>query len=70
MVERYLQGTLINDPEWINELGLFLQTLKGKYINIKHKKLFRETYLHYLKRDIPPKNAIEKAKGVVLSFKK
>ena len=70
MVERHLQGTLMNDPEWIHELGLFLQIFKGKYINIKHKKLFREIYYHYLKHNTPPKDAIEKTKNAVFGFKR
>ena len=49
MLERYLQGTIINDPEWIDELGSLLATTKDKEIIKKHKKLFKKTYFHYVK---------------------
>ena len=68
MAERYLQGTIINDPEWIDELSSFLITTKDKEIIKKHKKLFKKTYFHYLKRGMPPKEAIEKVKNVILNF--
>ena len=70
MPERYLQGTIINDPEWIDELGSFLTTTKDKEIIKKHKELFKKTYFHYLKRGMSPKEAIEKAKKVIFSFLK
>ncbi len=69
MVERYLQGTLINDPVWLDELNSFSITKKDKQIIKQHKKLFRKIYLHYLKQDTPPKEVIEKTKNIVLNFK-
>jgi len=69
MVERHLKGTIINDPEWIHELGLFLSTMKDKQIIQRHKKLFWKTYLHHLKRGIPAKEAIEKTKNAVFGFR-
>ena len=70
MVEKYLQGTIINEPEWIDELGSFLITTKDREITKKHKELFKKTYFYYLKWRVPPKGAIEKAKNIILSFKK
>ena len=69
MRQKVLFGTKENDPEWVNELASFLITTKDKDIINEYKRLFRELYLAYLKEGLPPKEAIEKAKNVVINFK-
>ena len=65
MAERHLQGTILNDPEWIIELSSFLITVRDIEIIKKNKKLFLEIYFHYLKREMSPKDAIEKTKSCI-----
>lgn len=69
MGQKVILGIKGNDPEWINELVSFLVTTKDKDIINEYKRLFRELYLAYLKEGLLPKEAIEKAKKVVVSFK-
>lgn len=57
------------DPEWIKEIVSFLITNKDQAIINKYRKLFRELYFDYLREGLKPKEAIEKAKNVVASFK-
>ena len=68
MVKKKLLGTSNNDPEWVSELVSFLITTDDKEKIRKYKKLFRETYLAYVNDGVPTKQAIQKAKSVVLSF--
>ncbi len=67
--EKVLLGKKGDDPEWVNELVSFLVTTKDKDIINEYKRLFRESYLAYLKKGLLPKEAIEKAKNIVISFK-
>ena len=69
MRQKVLFGTKENDPEWVNELAFFLATTKDKDIINEYKRVFREFYFDCLKEGLPPKEAIEKAKNVVISFK-
>ena len=64
-----LQGKKGDDPEWVKEILSHLITSKKQEITDKYKKLFRDLYFDYLRDGLKPKDAIEKAKNVVLSFK-
>ena len=65
-----LQGKKGNDPEWIKEITFQLSILKKQKITDEEKKLFRELFFEYQRDGLSPKDAIEKAKNVVLSFGK
>lgn len=69
MEQKVILGTKGSDPEWINELVSFLITTKDKDVINEYKRLFRDLYFDYLKEGLRPKDAIEKAKNIVTSFK-
>ena len=60
MIEKYLKGTLINDPVWVNELASFASTCNKLEMPVEYKKIFRDMFFEYLKRGVKPKEAIEK----------
>jgi len=66
---RVLLGKPKDDPEWIKEITFQLSILKKRKITDEDKKLFRELFFEYQRDGLSPKDAIEKAKNVVLSFK-
>jgi len=64
--KKVLQGSPENDPEWIREIFHFTKKVK---LTDSDKKLIRELFLEYQRNGLPPKDAIEKAKNIVLCFK-
>jgi len=69
MVEKYITGTLMDDPEWITELFYFLKITDKKETVFRYKKQFKDTYLTCIYKGLSPKEALEKAKNIVLCFK-
>ena len=69
-MEKVLLGKPEDDPEWIKEIAFQLSILKKQKITDEEKKLFRELFFEYQRDGLSPKDAIEKAKNVVLSFGK
>ena len=65
-----LLGKPEDDPEWIKEIAFQLSILKKQKITDENKKLLRDLYFEYLRDGLEPKDAIEKAKNIILSFKK
>ena len=65
-----LLGKPKDDPEWIKEITFQLSILKKQKITDEDKKLFRELFFEYQRDGLSPKDAIEKAKNIILSFKK
>ena len=65
-----LLGKSKDDPEWIKEIAFQISILKKQKITDEDKKLFRELFLEYQRGGLSPKDAIEKAKNIVLCFKK
>jgi len=69
-MEKVLLGKPEDDPEWIKEIAFQLSILKKRKITDEDKKLFRELFFEYQRDGLSPKDAIEKAKNIILSFKK
>jgi hypothetical protein len=65
--KKELQGLPDDDPKWIKEIFHF--TKKGKLTD-KDKKLIRELYLEYKRDGLTSRDALEKAKTIVLCFEK
>ncbi len=65
-----LLGKPKDDPEWIKEIAFQISILKKRKITDEDKKLFRELFFEYQRDGLSPKDAIEKAKNIILSFKK
>ena len=65
-----LLGKSKDDPEWIKEIAFQISILKKQKITDEDKKLFRELFFEYQRDGLSPKDAIEKAKNIILSFKK
>jgi hypothetical protein len=59
-----------DDPEWIKEIAFQVSILKKRKVTDEDKKLFRELFFEYQRDGLSPKDAIEKAKNIVLSFGK
>jgi len=68
--ELILQCKKEDDPEWIKEIAFQLSILKKQKITDEDKKLFRDLFFEYQRDGLSPKDAIEKAKNIILSFKK
>jgi len=68
--EKVLQGKPEDDPEWVKEIASQISLIKKKKITDINKKLLRELFLDYQRDGLSPKEAIEKAKNIILSFKK
>lgn len=58
-----------NDPDWIKELSLHLKSVKRYKLTDEDKKLLRDLFLEYKMNGMMPREALEKAKKVVMSFK-
>ena len=69
-MEKVLLGKPEDDPEWIKEIAFQLSILKKQKITDEDKKLFRDLFFEYQRDGLSPKDAIEKAKNIILSFKK
>jgi len=67
-MEKVLIGKPEDDPEWVKEIASQISLLKKKRVTDEEKKLFRELFFEYQRDGLSPKDAIEKAKNVVLSF--
>ena len=65
-----LLGKPKDDPEWVKEIAFQLSILKKQKITDEDKKLLRELFFEYKRDGLSPKDAIEKAKNIILSFKK
>jgi hypothetical protein len=65
-----LQGKPQNDPEWVKEIASQLSYLKGRTLTNEERILLRELFIEYQQDGLKPKDAIEKAKNILLSFKK
>ena len=57
------------DPEWVKEIANDIYTLKKQKITAEDKRLIRNLFLEYLNDGLKPKEALNKAKNVILSFK-
>ena len=68
--EKGLLGKPEDDPEWIKEIASQISLIKKKKITDVNKKLLRELYLDYKRAGLSSKDAIEKAKNVLISFLK
>ena len=66
---KILQGTPKNDPDWIKELSLHFDSGKQYKLTDEDKKIFRCLFLEYKRNGMKPKEAIEKAKNVLMCFK-
>ena len=65
--KKALQGLPDDDPEWIKEI--FQVTNKGKLTD-EDKKMIRELYHEYIRDGLDSRDALEKAKSIVLCFEK
>ena len=66
---KILQCTPKNDPDWIKELSLHLDSGKQYKLTDEDKKFLRDLFLEYKIDGMKPKEALEKAKNVLMSFK-
>ncbi len=68
--EKVLLGKKRDDPEWVKEIVFQISIFKKQKITDEDKKLLRDLYFEYLRDGLKPKDAIEKAKNIMLSFEK
>lgn len=68
--EKVLLGKKEDDPEWVKEIVSFASACKKLKITDECKKLLRDLYFEYLRDGLKPKDAMEKAKNIILSFEK
>ncbi len=66
---KILQGTPKNDPDWIKELSLHFDSGKQYKLTDEDKKFLRDLFMDYKIDGMKPKEALEKAKNVLMSFK-
>ena len=66
---KILQGTPKNDPDWIKELSLHLDLGKQYKLTDEDKKFLRDFFMEYILDGMKSKEAFEKAKNVLMSFK-
>ena len=66
---KILQCTPKNDPYWIKELSLHFDSGKQYKLTDEDKKFLQDLFLEYKISGMKPKEAIEKAKNVLMSFK-
>jgi hypothetical protein len=67
---KILQCTPKNNPDWIKELSLHFDSGKQYKLTDEDKKFLQDLILEYKINGMKPKEAIEKAKNVLMSFKK
>ncbi len=67
--EKVLLGKKGDDPEWVKEIVSFASAYKKLKITDEYKKLLRDLYFEYQRDGLKPKDAMEKAKNVLASFK-
>jgi len=65
--KKVLQGSPENDPKWVKEIYYFSKTVK---LTDNDKKFIRELFFEYQREGLSPKDALEKAKNIILCFKK
>ncbi|MBU0496677.1 MAG: hypothetical protein KKC68_06980 [Candidatus Thermoplasmatota archaeon] len=56
------------DPAWVSEIVSFVSDKDNEHIFLKNKELLRDLYLEYMRDGMNPKDALLKAKNVILSF--
>lgn len=66
---KVLLGTPKNDPAWVKETARQISILKEQKITKTEKNLLRELFFEYQRDGLKPKDALEKAKNVILCFK-
>ncbi len=66
---KILQCTPKNDPDWIKELSLHFDSGKQYKLTDEDKKIIQDLFLEYKRNGMKQKEAIEKAKNVLMSFK-
>ncbi len=59
-----------SDPAWVLEIVSFVSDKENEHIFLKNKDLLRDLYLEYMRDGMQPKDALLKAKKVILSFNK
>jgi len=57
------------NPEWVKELANEVYILKKYKIKDEDRKLIRDLFFEYIRDGLQPKEAIIKAKNIILSFK-
>ena len=67
---KILQGDPRNDPYWIKELSLHFDSGEQYKLTDEDKKFIRDLFIEYKINGMKPKEAIEKAKNVLMCFKK
>ncbi len=67
---KILQGTPKNESYWVEELSLHFDSGKQYKLTDEDKKFLQDLFLEYKISGMKPKEAIEKAKNVLMSFKK
>ena len=63
-----MQGLPDCDPEWIKEISSYAKTNKSKLTD-ENRRLISELFFEYRREGFAPKDALDKAKNVVLCFK-
>ncbi len=67
-VRRSSNKQVPQDPEWLQELGKFLNNSgNGEEIEIV-RAIYYQTYREYVDEGMPPEVAIQKAKSVAICF--
>jgi hypothetical protein len=56
------------DPEWVNDLVIFINKNHFKKITDELKKVFIELYFENLRNGMKPNDALEKAKATISCF--
>lgn len=57
-----------NDPDWIKVVTESLLNINIDNLSDSQKKMLRDLYLEKLRDGLVPKEAMEKAYGIVISF--
>jgi hypothetical protein len=67
--KKIIQGQPENDPDWIKEIAFYVSDVKKEEFSDNDKKFLRELFFEYQQDGLSPRDAIAKAKNVILSFK-
>jgi hypothetical protein len=62
------QNKYFKDPKWIKTVAEGLLDINIDKLSDKQKKMLRDLYLEKLRDGLEPKEAMEKAYGIVSSF--
>ena len=63
-----LQGSKEQDPEWIEVIAENVFNKNINKLSDGQRKMLRDLFLNNLRDGLKPKEAMEKAYGIVLSF--